>query len=145
MFDVPPRQPMYACKDCGRQATKEQVFSAAEKCKDLSAMMQGLTPWQCTRCRLQQVSHATPPTYQTPIQLASTEDLIKELFSRFPHAIVAFRSIPVEGVNESMEGQYQHGDYRMCQGLASGIIGKIERDIVASVDRGRSREEQEEL
>lgn len=135
---------MYACKDCGRKATEEQVFSAAEKCKDLNAMMQGLTPWQCTQCRLQQIVHAKPHTYQAPIQLASTEALIQELFSRFPHVIVAYRSIPLEGVNDAMEGLHNNGDYRMCQGLAHGVIGKMEREIVAAVDRRRSEFEHKE-
>lgn len=132
---------MYECKDCGRKATEEQVYNAAEKCKDLNAMMQGLTRWQCTLCRTREVAARQ---MKTPIQLAPTEALIVELLKRFPHVIVAFRTIPVEGVNEAQEGLYHIGDYRLCQGLAYGLIGKMERDIVAAVDRRRSIEEHEE-
>lgn len=130
---------MYECKDCGRKATEEQVYNAAEKCKDLNAMMQGLTSWQCTVCRTREVAALQ---MKTPIQLAPTEALIGELLKRFPHVIVAFRTIPVEGVNDAMEGLYHSGDYRMCQGLAHGLIGKMERDIVAAVDRRRSQMEE---
>ena len=132
---------MYKCKDCGRKATEEQVFSAVDQCKDLNAMIQGLTKWQCTICRTREVAARQ---MKTPIQLAPTEALIAELFKRYPHAIAAFRSIPVEGVNDAMEGLYHSGDYRMCQGLAHGLIGKMERDIVAAVDRRRSIEEAQE-
>ena len=142
MFDVPPRQPMYTCKDCGRQATKEQVFSAAEKCKDLSAMMQGLTPWQCKECRLCETSKpgAITPTKATPLNLASTKDIIDELWGRYDHCIVAFQSTPVEGVNEVAEGLYHKGNYRMCQGMAMGIQHRIEREILNG-----KHEEREEL
>ena len=132
---------MYECKDCGRKVTEEQVYNAAEKCKDLNAMMQGLTSWQCTVCRTREVAARQ---MKTPIQLAPTEALIGELLKRFPHVIVAFRTIPVEGVNDAMEGLYHSGDYRMCQGLAHGLIGKMERDIVAAVDRRRSQMEEQE-
>lgn len=149
---------MYECKDCGRKATDEQIVNAAEKCKDLNAMMQGLTLWQCTSCRLKDVDARKAINEQiraeleklrgavsaNSLQLLPTEALINELFKRYPHAIVAFRTIPVEGVNDAMEGQYMKGDYRMCQGLAQGIIGKAEREIVASIDRRRSSEEREE-
>lgn len=132
---------MPKCKDCGREATEEQVFDAASKVQDLNAMMQGLTSWQCTLCRTREVAALQ---MKTPIQLAPTEALIGELLKRFPHVIVAYRTIPVKGVNDAMEGQYLNGDYRMCQGLATGIISKVERDILASVDRRRSMEEHEE-
>ena len=132
---------MPKCKDCGREATEEQVYNAAEKCKDLNAMMQGLTSWQCTVCRTREVAALQ---MKTPIQLAPTEALIGELLKRFPHVIVAFRTIPVDGMNEAMEGLYHSGDYRMCQGLAHGLIGKMERDIVAATDRRRSIEEAQE-
>ena len=123
---------MPKCKDCGREATEEQ---------DLNAMMQGLTSWQCTVCRTREV--AARQRVQ-PLELHSTEDLVKELLRRYDHVIVAYRTIPVKGVNDAMEGQYLNGDYRMCQGLATGIISKVERDILASVDRRRSIEETQE-
>lgn len=130
---------MYACKDCGRHATKEQVFSAAEKCKDLSAMMQGVTPWQCTQCRLQQVAKPPRPA-SPPLNLASTQEIINELWARYDHCIVAFQSVPVEGVNEVAEGLYHKGNYRMCQGMAMGIQHRIEREILNG-----KHEEREEL
>jgi len=135
-------QPMYACKDCGRQATKEQVFSAAEKCKDLSAMMQGLTPWQCTMCRLAQTSKpgVMTPMKATPLNLASIEEIMTELWARYDHCIVAFQSVPVEGVNEVAEGLYHKGNFRLCQGLAMGIQHRIDREIL----KGK-RDEREEL
>ena len=139
MFDVPPRQPMYACKDCGRQATKEQVFSAAEKCKDLSAMMQGLTPWQCKECRLGETSKpgAITPMKATPLNLASTQEIIEELMSRFEHCIVAHRTYPQTGVNEVQEGFYHRGDYRMCQGLAVGMEAWIQEEVMKTRARHR--------
>ena len=136
MFDVPPRQPMYACKDCGRHATEEQVFSAAEKCKDLNAMMHGLTPWQCTQCRLQQVAKPPRPA-SPPLNLASTQEIIEELMSRFEHCIVAHRTYPQTGVNEVQEGFYHRGDYRMCQGLAVGMEAWIQEEVMKTRARHR--------
>ena len=123
---------MYACKDCGVAATKEQVFIAAEKCKDLNAMMQGLTPWQCTRCRLQKIAKPPTLTEPSPLDLATPQDLVNELLKRFQHIIIAYRSIPVEGENRADEGYLHSGDYRMCQGIAMGMIQKLERTIMAS-------------
>ena len=130
---------MYACKDCGRQATKEQVFSAAEKCKDLSAMMQGVTPWQCKECRLGETSKpgAITPMKATPLNLALTQEIIEELMSRFEHCIVAHRTYPQTGVNEVQEGFYHRGDYRMCQGSAVGMEAWIQEEVMKTRARHR--------
>ena len=132
---------MPKCKDCGREATEEQVYNAAEKCKDLNAMMQGLTSWQCTVCRTREVAALQRVT---PIELASTEDLVKELMKRYDNLVIAFRAVPVQGVNEVTEEIYQRGDYRLCQGLGMGIVNWCERHIIASRDRRLSLDEQQE-
>lgn len=142
MFDIPPKQPrVYACCDCGRHTTEEQIFNAAGKVQDLDALMSGRTPWLCTLCQTKRIER-TRQNAARSIDLAPTEALILELFKRYGHVIVAFRTIPVEGVNDAMEGLYHNGDYRMCQGLAQGVIGKMERDIVAATDRRRSQMEE---
>lgn len=150
---------MPKCKECGREATEEQVFDAASKVQDLDSLMKGAMLWQCTLCRAKEsaLRHAINDEIRAELiklrgavstnslQLLTTEALIAELFKRYPHVLVAFRTLPIEGVNESTEGQFIHGDYRMCQGLALGIANRCERDIVASADRRRSSEETEEL
>lgn len=149
---------MPKCKDCGREATEEQVFDAASKVQDLDSLMKGAMLWQCTLCRAKEsaLRHAINDEIRAELiklrgavstnslQLLPTEALIAELFKRYPHAVVAFRTIPVDGMNDAMEGLYHSGDYRMCQGLAHGLIGKMERDIVAATDRRRSIEEAQE-
>lgn len=148
----------YKCKDCGKQATDEQIFNAASKVQRMDALLEGKTVWQCTLCRAKEVALRKSINAEiqaeliklrgavsaNSLQLLPTEALIVELFKRYPHALVAFRTIPVEGVNDAMEGLYHSGDYRMCQGLAHGLIGKMERDIVAATDRRRSIEETQE-
>lgn len=51
-------------------------------------------------------------TPSLPLNLASTQQLVDEICARFPHCIIAFRTILVEGQNEAMEGHYHGGDYR---------------------------------
>lgn len=134
----------YQCKGCNKPATEEQILDAAGRVKDIEALLNGQTPWICAACHLKYLEGSKKRTQGTPLQLASTEELIRELLSRHQHTIIAFRTVPIEGVNDAMEGLYHHGDYRMCQGLAQGVIGKMERDIVAATDRRRSEFEHEE-
>lgn len=69
------------------------------------------------------------------LQLASMDDLVQELASRNQHTVIGFRTIPVNGVNQVVEGFYVYGDFRMCQGLAQGLITHVDGMIVASRTR----------
>lgn len=131
----PPRKPrLFACKGCGRQATEEHVFSALSKVQDMERLITGDTPWMCTLCLTKQAER-TRQNAAIIIELAPTEALILELFKRYGYVIVAFRTIPVEGMNDATEGLYYKGDYRLCQGLAMGMLNRIERDIVAAATK----------
>ncbi len=132
----------YTCKGCGKQATNEQILNAAGRVNDLDSLLKGQTPWICAQCHLRYLQGlAKPATTSPPLNLATNQQLIDELRARFQHCIIAFRSIPVEGQNEAMEGLYHSGDYRMCQGLALGMANRIEREIQAACTR---REEEDD-
>ena len=132
---------MYECKDCGRKATEEQVYSAAEQCKDLNAMVNGVTPWLCNHCYLKSQGRTEPSA--TPLQLTSTPDLVNELLSRFDNIIIATRMVPIQGENEAQEGYFHRGDYRLCQGLAVGMQLWLQGRILLTLAK-RMEEEAEE-
>lgn len=60
------------------------------------------------------------------IELLTTQALINELITRFDHVIIA--GIKDSDRQSMQEIRNYRGDYRLCQGLASGMIIAIERD-----------------
>lgn len=73
------------------------------------------------------------------VELIDTKELVRELLSRFDHAIFAGLK-----VNEFHDQQYEYresvGNARTCQGLAYGVISRLEsqRNAVAEPCEGDS-------
>ena len=61
------------------------------------------------------------------LELATVGELCDELLTRFPHIIIAGLTDRNDG--DLTELRHQKGNSRTCQGLAMGVIVRIERDI----------------
>ena len=61
------------------------------------------------------------------VKLASVQELCEELLSRFPHMIIAGLTDRNDG--DLTELRFQKGNSRTCQGLALGVVMRIERDL----------------
>jgi hypothetical protein len=61
------------------------------------------------------------------LELATVSELCDELLTRFPHIIIAGLTDRNDG--DMTELRHQKGNSRTCQGLAMGMIVRIERDL----------------
>lgn len=61
------------------------------------------------------------------LELATVSELCDELLTRFPHIIIAGLTDRNDG--DMTELRHQRGNSRTCQGLAMGMIVRIERDL----------------
>lgn len=61
------------------------------------------------------------------LELATVDELCTELVSRFQHIIIAGLTDRNDG--DLTELRHQKGNSRTCQGLALGVITRIERDL----------------
>jgi len=63
------------------------------------------------------------------IKLTSTQELLKELFSRFNHAIFAARKDNVKGKDDDRGWYNYSGDPQTCRGLCNTIDDIIGSDL----------------
>ena len=68
----------------------------------------------------------------TALQLAQTDDLVKELASRYQHFVFAGLKAAANEADGNIRSWRYAGNTETCQGLACGLIAHIQQDADAN-------------